>query len=642
MKMKNVLKIKYLLIFALVISSLSLYTFLNNNPETKSITQTESIEERDILVLSASTTPLIIETNVANPTITKEDILSWIKDYVTLSKTEEYNRETPPTPVYNTYITRSGGSPDGLANAVGRSVATINNDIDNLLTSPSISGDAYFGGDVVVGTTTAVADFAVGGTAYIGDNSEYYDEEDPFGDGDGGMHTQLVVIHKSTRTDDNIHDARIGIEQSLIVQPEGNITTTPDYFGIMSSTGFNGTEGHGTIYGLESAVALWGTEGSALNYGNTGAYGYATGIHSYPLAMDANVDRLYSFDSSLEIYTNSFPTSIKTYVDYNSGSYIYGATIDKYYDFRAQGIDPSYLSDYSESGSSIDEMYGVYIGPHTQGVTKSYNLYSEGATTKNYFEGLVGVGTTTPSAKVSITQSADSAVGGLWLTTSNNTDFRSAYMNTSGVLSFYGGDTAGALNTATLNSAGAWTNASDISYKENIENLSDKYTLEDLMKIQPRFYTMKGTNLPQIGFIAQELELIIPEVVDGVDGSKGISYGNLVAMVISALQELNLKVEKVFKWFVGDRFEVQGDICVNNTCITKDQFEIMILKSGVGAVQTYTAPPILPEIEISSSTPDEIIEDKATTTIEILENDETTTEATSTPFETQEDEGTME
>ena len=176
--MKNVLKIKYLLIFALVISSLSLYTFLNNNPETKSITQTESIEERDILVLSASTTPLIIETNVANPTITKEDILSWIKDYVTLSKTEEYNRETPPTPVYNTYITRSGGSPDGLANAVGRSVATINNDIDNLLTSPSISGDAYFGGDVVVGTTTAVADFAVGGTAYIGDNSEYYDEED--------------------------------------------------------------------------------------------------------------------------------------------------------------------------------------------------------------------------------------------------------------------------------------------------------------------------------------------------------------------------------------------------------------------------------------------------------------------------------
>src|SRR3989339_483462 len=103
MKMKNVLKIKYLLIFALVISSLSLYTFLNNNPETKSITQTESIEERDILVLSASTTPLIIETNVANPTITKEDILSWIKDYVTLSKTEEYNRETPPTPVYNTY-----------------------------------------------------------------------------------------------------------------------------------------------------------------------------------------------------------------------------------------------------------------------------------------------------------------------------------------------------------------------------------------------------------------------------------------------------------------------------------------------------------------------------------------------------------
>jgi len=45
-------------------------------------------------------------------------------------------------------------------------------------------------------------------------------------------------------------------------------------------------------------------------------------------------------------------------------------------------------------------------------------------------------------------------------------------MDTSGVLSFYGGDTAGTLNTATLNAAGEWTNASDISYKKNIEKLS--------------------------------------------------------------------------------------------------------------------------------------------------------------------------
>ncbi len=159
--------------------------------------------------------------------------------------------------------------------------------------------------------------------------------------------------------------------------------------------------------------------------------------------------------------------------------------------------------------------------------------------------GKIGIGTTSPASKLSITQSANTSAGGIWLAGTDG-DYRSIYMSdTSGTLSFAGGDTAGASNIATLNSAGAWTNASDRSYKEEIVNLDTKYNLETLMKIEPRYYTMKGSGKPQIGFIAQELKLILPEVVEGEEGSMGISYGNMVALLVTAVKEINVKVGKI-------------------------------------------------------------------------------------------------
>ncbi len=152
--------------------------------------------------------------------------------------------------------------------------------------------------------------------------------------------------------------------------------------------------------------------------------------------------------------------------------------------------------------------------------------------------GVIGLGTTSPTARLSITQSANDQTGGLYIAETGNTDFRSIYMNTSGVMSFLGGDTGGSLNTATLNAAGAWTSASDISYKENIIPLNNKYSFQSILNLKPVYYEMKGNHLPQIGFIAQDIEKEIPEVVSGEEGSKGISYGNLTALTVSAVQDL--------------------------------------------------------------------------------------------------------
>jgi hypothetical protein len=86
-----------------------------------------------------------------------------------------------------------------------------------------------------------------------------------------------------------------------------------------------------------------------------------------------------------------------------------------------------------------------------------------------------------------------------------------------------------------LTSSGTWTNTSDIAFKKDIVDI--KYNLQDALNLRPVSYLTKDYDEPQIGFIAQEVEQIIPEVVSGEEGSKGISYGSLVALCVKAIQE---------------------------------------------------------------------------------------------------------
>ncbi len=295
--------------------------------------------------------------------------------------------------------------------------------------------------------------------------------------------------------------------------------------------------------------------------------------------------------------TTTLPTYGQILVGNNSGGYQYMAT-------SSLGIS----AQWSTSGSNI-----------------SYN------------SGNVGIGTSSAAAKLGITQSANTAANGHWQAGTDG-DFRSVYVSdTSGTLSFFGGDTAGSLNTATLNSAGAWTNASDRSYKENIVDLNTKYTLDTLLSIQPRFYTMKGTGKPQIGFIAQELKLVLPEVVEGTDGSMGISYGNMVALLVTAVKELNGKVEKVasdIKAIFAEKVEtkevVTEKLCVGNTCITEDELKDLLDSQNIKA----KAPTIKENVGTTtesnqSTTTEEVVEsnDNATSTEEVIDSNT----ATSTP-----------
>jgi len=100
---------------------------------------------------------------------------------------------------------------------------------------------------------------------------------------------------------------------------------------------------------------------------------------------------------------------------------------------------------------------------------------------------------------------------------------------------------------ASLSAAGVWTNASDARYKENIRPVS--YGLAQVMQLQPRAYNMIDSKQEQIGFIAQEVQSILPELVETKTNSitneerMTLSYGQMSAVLVKAIQELKAEFD---------------------------------------------------------------------------------------------------
>jgi hypothetical protein len=86
-----------------------------------------------------------------------------------------------------------------------------------------------------------------------------------------------------------------------------------------------------------------------------------------------------------------------------------------------------------------------------------------------------------------------------------------------------------------------WTAASDVRIKKNITN--SNYGLSTVMQLRPVEYNLISNDLKQVGFIAQEVKKLVPEVVTGKEGDLkkgeilGITYANLVPVLTKAIQE---------------------------------------------------------------------------------------------------------
>lgn len=139
------------------------------------------------------------------------------------------------------------------------------------------------------------------------------------------------------------------------------------------------------------------------------------------------------------------------------------------------------------------------------------SFYQLGAERMNIYNGNVGIGITTPWAALTM--------GG------------GAYCN-----SF------------------TWVNASDARLKDNIKPMN-QYGLAQVLQLKPvtYFYKKDETKHQEVGFIAQDVKKVIPEVVTGSEGdlekgeTLGLSYGNLVPVLTKAIQEQQAMIEELKK-----------------------------------------------------------------------------------------------
>ena len=104
---------------------------------------------------------------------------------------------------------------------------------------------------------------------------------------------------------------------------------------------------------------------------------------------------------------------------------------------------------------------------------------------------------------------------------------------------------AGGVYTGYISYNSGFTDVSDASLKENVEDIPD--ALSKVKKLRGRYFTwineLQGDK-KQVGFIAQEVEEQVPEVVtEGASGTKGVSYGKLTAVLVNAIKEQQTIIE---------------------------------------------------------------------------------------------------
>jgi len=117
------------------------------------------------------------------------------------------------------------------------------------------------------------------------------------------------------------------------------------------------------------------------------------------------------------------------------------------------------------------------------------------------------------------------------------------YNTTSSKMQVYNGSS---FNDVALDASGNLTvtgtliESSSLKYKTAVSPLTPQ--LDNIMKLNPVSYVKKSTGLAEIGFIAEEVQEILPTAV--AKEAEGVHYSRLTAVLTAAVQELKEIVDR--------------------------------------------------------------------------------------------------
>ena len=151
--------------------------------------------------------------------------------------------------------------------------------------------------------------------------------------------------------------------------------------------------------------------------------------------------------------------------------------------------------------------------------------------------GTVGINTTSPDASTVLTIKARSGENGMAVKAGTNGNYGIYFNNTSD--STVGGIIINASTTT-------YATSSDYRLKENVAPMTG--ALAKVLELNPVTYTWKSDGSDGQGFIAHELQAVVPDAVTGEkDGEEmqGVDYGKLTPILTAALQEAIAEIQSL-------------------------------------------------------------------------------------------------
>ena len=112
-----------------------------------------------------------------------------------------------------------------------------------------------------------------------------------------------------------------------------------------------------------------------------------------------------------------------------------------------------------------------------------------------------------------------------------------------GAVTLYHDNAAKVATTATgISVTGDVVSSSDISLKENVRSIEN--ALDIVKQLDGVRFNWKEDGRESIGFTAQQIEPILPEVINtDENGSKSVNYSVVVSVLVEAIKELSDKIE---------------------------------------------------------------------------------------------------
>ena len=314
--------------------------------------------------------------------------------------------------------------------------------------------------------------------------------------------------------------------------------TSATFSSSITANGLYANAGNSARFYRSANDYYWGVNNDSNNYLNFGTFaanGTAYGTNPKMILLDnGNVGIGTSSPSSFGV--GGSPTVLNVNNSSTSVSQLAMSNQD-----NSNGAVPGVINFAAGANSAANkrlaEIAAIKMSSSTSVVVGDLAFYTNDGTTfgerMRITSGgsvLMGIGTNSASARLAL-----DAIG---MAVYNGGFYRQCYMD-SNIMYWYNGS-----NQASLTSAGVWTDASDISIKKDVIDI--KYGLDAVLKLKPRSYKMKNDDLEQVGFIAQEVEQVIAELVSTDNkGMKGLSYGQLTAVLVKAVQELKAEIEQL-------------------------------------------------------------------------------------------------